>query len=73
MSKISHPRHTAQTVVQVHPNHPAWGYVVSFTPTADGRVLMITDTDQNWISETDAKVEFEQNAAQGWRIHQIGL
>jgi hypothetical protein len=64
---ISHPHHTAQTYIQQHPNYPHWGYTVSFTPTDNGRVLVITDTEYISMSKADARYEWRQNAAQGWK------
>ena len=63
---ITHPRHTAETFIQQHPNYPHWGYTVSYTPTDDGRILMITDTEYLSVSKEDARIEWRQNAAQGW-------
>ena len=52
---------------QQHPNAPYFGGTVSFTPTTDGRVLVITDTEYVNMSKEDARVEWRQNAAQGWK------
>ena len=62
----NHGRHTADTYIQQHPNYPHWGYTVSYTPTDDGRILMITDTEHLSVSKEDARIEWRQNAAQGW-------
>ena len=64
---ITHPRHTAETYIQQHPNYPHWGYAVSYTPTDDGRILMITDTEYLSVSKEEARIEWRQNAAQGWK------
>ena len=64
--RITHPRHTAETFIQQHPNYPHWGYTVSYTPTDDGRILMITDTEYLVVSKEEARIEWHQNAAQGW-------
>ena len=64
---ITHPRHTAETYIQQHPNYPHFGYTVSFTPTDDGRILMITDTEHLSVSKEEARIEWRQNAAQGWK------
>ena len=71
-----HPPHTllaynngrdyGETYIQKHPNYPHFGYVVSFTPTDDGRILMITDTEHQSVSKEEARIEWRQNAAQGW-------
>ena len=71
-----HPPHTllaynngrdyGETYIQQHPNYPHFGYVVSFTPTDDGRILMITDTEHQSVSKEEARIEWRQNAAQGW-------
>ena len=61
-----HPRHTAKTFIQQHPNYPHWGYTVSYTPTDDGRILLITDTEYLSVSKEEARIEWRQNAAQGW-------
>ena len=63
---ITHPRHTAETFIQQHPNYPHGGYTVSYTLTDDGRILMITDTEHLSVSKEDARIEWRQNAAQGW-------
>ena len=59
-------RHTGETYIQQHPNYPHFGYTVSFTPTDDGRILMITDTEHLSVSKEEARIEWRQNAAQGW-------
>ena len=63
---ITHTRHTAETFIQQHPNYPHFGYIVSFTPNDDGRILMITDPEYLSVSKEDARIEWRQNAAQGW-------
>ena len=55
------------TFLQQHPNYPHFGHTVSFTPTTDGRVLVITDTEYVNMSKEDARIEWRQNAAQGWK------
>ena len=62
----NHGRHTGETFIQQHPNYPHFGYTVSFTPTVDGRILMITDTEHLSVSKEEARIEWRQNAAQGW-------
>ena len=47
----NHGRHTSETYIQQHPNYPHFGYTVSFTPTDDGRILMITDTEYLSVSK----------------------
>jgi hypothetical protein len=59
-------RRTGETYIQQHPNYPHFGYAVSFTPTDDGRILMITDTEYLSVSKEEARIEWRQNAAQGW-------
>ena len=59
-------RQTGETYIQQHPNYPHFGYTVSFTPTDDGRILMITDTEHLSVSKEEARIEWRQNAAQGW-------
>jgi len=61
---LHHHRH--MTFIQQHPNYPHFGYMVSFTPTADGRVIVITDTEYNSMSVEDARYEWRQNQCQGW-------
>ena len=59
--------HTDKTYIQQHPNYPHWGYTISYTPQKDGRILVITDTELLSMSKEDARIEWSQNAAQGWK------
>ena len=59
-------RRTGETYIQQHPNYPHWGYTVSYTPTDDGRILLITDTECLSVSKEEARIEWRQNARTGW-------
>ena len=51
---------------QQHPNAPYFGETVSFTPMGD-HVLVVTDSRMHMMTREDARVEWRQNAAQGWK------
>ena len=51
---------------QQHPNAPYFGDTISFTPMGD-HVLVITDSRMHMMTREDARVEWRQNATQGWK------
>jgi len=53
------------TYIQQHPNAPYFGETVSFTPMGD-HVLVVADSQMLTMTRDDARIEWRQNAAQGW-------
>ena len=53
------------TYIQQHPNAPYFGETVSFTPMGD-QVLVVADSQMLMMTRDDARIEWRQNAAQGW-------
>ena len=53
------------TYIQQHPNVPYFGETVSFTPMGD-HVLVVADSQMLTMTRDDARIEWRQNAAQGW-------
>ena len=53
------------TFIQQHPNSPYWGDTLSFTPMGE-HVLVVGDSQMLMMTKDDARVEWRQNAAQGW-------